>query len=44
MNTAAKCFHPVNVITFGLTQSDHIKQLLLYLNLYEFDSKDNKED
>ena len=27
------CYHPVNVISFGLAQSDHIKRLLLYLVL-----------
>ena len=26
------CYHSVNFITFGLAQSDHIKQLLLYFN------------
>jgi hypothetical protein len=27
------CYHSVNVITFGLAQSDHIKRLLLYNHL-----------
>ena len=25
------CYHSVDDITFGLTQSDHIKQLLLFM-------------
>ncbi len=31
--TTGYCYHSVNVITFGLAQSDHIKRLLLYLKL-----------
>ncbi len=30
MKTTGYCYHSVNVITFGLAQSDHIKRLLLY--------------
>ncbi len=29
MKTTGYCYHSVNVITFGLAQSDHIKRLLL---------------
>jgi hypothetical protein len=31
MKTTGYCYHSVNVIAFGLAQSDHIKRLLLYL-------------
>ncbi len=30
IKTTGYCYHSVNVITFGLAQSDHIKRLLLY--------------
>ena len=30
VKTFGYCYHLVNVITFGLAQSDHIKRLLLY--------------
>ncbi len=30
MKTTGYCYHSVNVITFGLAQSDHIKRLLLH--------------
>ena len=36
-NIISDCYHSVNVITFGLVQSDHIKRLLLYKQLNLFD-------
>jgi hypothetical protein len=30
MKTTGYCYHSVNVIPFGLAQSDHIKRLQLY--------------
>ncbi len=32
IKTSSYCYNSVNVITFGLAQSDHIKRLLLYYN------------
>ncbi len=31
--TTGYCYHSVNVITFGLAKSDHIKRLLLYMEI-----------
>ena len=36
MKTTGYCYHSVNVITFGLAQSDHIKRLLLYMEAVSF--------
>ncbi len=33
METTGNCYHLGYVNTFGLAQNDHIKRLLLYLNL-----------
>jgi hypothetical protein len=39
IKTTAYCYHSVNVITFGLAQSDHIKRLLVY---YDEDDHDRR--
>jgi len=32
LKTIGYCYHSVDIITFGLTQIDHLKRLLLYKN------------
>ncbi len=44
MKTTGYCYHSVNVITFGLAQSDHIKRLLLYLQIWSFTEMEKGSD
>ncbi len=42
INKVGYCFHSVNVISFNLSQSDHIKQLTLYYSGSRLDGEELK--